>query len=131
MKAKPPLEKVEQQHIVQFIRSLGGSVYILGTKRRATDYQGTNQTPGVPDLIAFLGHRHMYIEVKRHGGKMSPPQVAFRQQCLKAGVSHIVGTYNDVVVTFLEWGVLTWASVPSYRQPARQKRPIDNPLTLR
>lgn len=119
MKPKPPLEKVEQQHIVQLVRSLGGAVYILGTKRRKGDYQGTNQTPGVPDLLAFVPVRgsgvvlHCYIEVKRKGGVMSEAQEGFQAACMRSGVRHVVGTYDDVLAMFIDWGVLDAVNVPA------------------
>src|SRR5688572_7830522 len=67
---KPPvqLEKLEQTHIIQLIKSLGGRVYVLGTRRSrgkrcqncgtfVPEDQGTRQTPGVSDLITFLPAR--------------------------------------------------------------------------
>ena len=117
-KPKPPLEKIEQQHIVQLIRSLGGAVYILGTKRRKGDYQGTNQTPGVPDLIAFVRRGadcwlHCYIEVKRKGGQMSEAQQGFQTCALLSGVCHIVGGYADVARALVAWGVMGPEQVPN------------------
>jgi hypothetical protein len=47
-------ERAEQSHIVQLLRTVGGQVYVLGTTRRRGDYAGTMQTPGLPDLLAFL-----------------------------------------------------------------------------
>ena len=46
-KPKPPLEKVEHAQIVKLIRSIGGVVHVLGM-------DGTMESPGVPELIAFL-----------------------------------------------------------------------------
>lgn len=47
-------EKAVQQQIVHLLRSLGAHVYEIGTRRRRQDYPGTMQSPGIPDLVAFL-----------------------------------------------------------------------------
>jgi hypothetical protein len=41
-------EKAEQAGIVKLVRALGGRVYVLGTRRKRGDFQGTMQTPGLP-----------------------------------------------------------------------------------
>lgn len=53
---RPPVipEKSEQSQIVQLLRSLGAQVYVLGNHRRKGDFAGTMQTPGLPDLQAFM-----------------------------------------------------------------------------
>ena len=108
MKArKPPVvpEKVEQARIVQLLRSLGASVYVLGhpSPSDGRRYHGTGQTPGIPDLYAFLPRRPgvapaetLWIEVKRQGGAVRPAQRVFEAECWEAGQFHILGTLDDV-----------------------------------
>lgn len=98
-------EKAEQAAIVQLLESLGAKVYVLGTRRPKGDYQGTRQTPGIPDLYAFMpprGHCRLWapvwIEVKAIGGKLNKAQEAFRNQCdFRVAAHHYVtGTCDDV-----------------------------------
>lgn len=109
-------EKAEQAAIVQLLESLGAKVYVLGTRRRKGDYQGTMQTPGIPDLYVFLPHvRHpqwphapfgataLWIEVKAEGGKLSPEQETFQCLCRNREVGHVVGGLHEVMV-FLATG---------------------------
>lgn len=113
MKLRPPLEKVEQQEGVKLLRMLGSHVYILGTKRRAGDYQGTNQTPGIADVEAFLpakaGHpaRILKWEVKRErGSKASPDQVRYAGHCTRAGVAYVIGTARTLTAWLVAEGYL-------------------------
>ena len=99
------LEKEIQADIVKLLETVGAAVYKIGTKRKKGDHQGTMQTPGIPDLVAFvpvrpsatLGHiGHMpsvqlWIEVKRPGGTMSFAQTDFRIHALRAGCEHVTG----------------------------------------
>lgn len=112
----PPIrsERVEQAHIVQLARTLGARVYVLGTVRRKGDYQGTMQTPGVPDLWMMwpacqrrepegydrlLSGCGLWWEVKRMGGTRSPAQRAFGAQCVSAGVRYGWGDLD----AFMAW----------------------------
>lgn len=83
----------------------GAIVYTLGTTRRKGDYQGTNQTPGLCDLIVFLpdgpNRRLLMIEVKSARGKLSPAQLVFRACCRLAKVDHLDGGL-DVVLAWLK-----------------------------
>ena len=127
-----PLEKVEQAHILQLIASVGGTAYVLGTRRPKGDYQGTRQTPGVPDVIAFVpkptmrGHGMqiaLFIEVKRSvGGRLSPEQSAFRDHCRFSGQEHVVGGLNAVIAWMVQNGVITDRQVPHYRLSAHLQR---------
>ena len=51
---KLPLEKEIQADIVKLLETVGAAVYKIGTKRKKGDHQGTMQTPGIPDLLAFV-----------------------------------------------------------------------------
>lgn len=105
-------EKVEQQRIVRLLRTLPAAVYTLGTTRRRTDYPGTMQSPGVPDLLCFLPRRDVYgarllmIEVKTARGVLSPAQHIFREQCRLAGIAHVVGPLDAVVAWLTTEGYL-------------------------
>ena len=51
---KLPLEKDIQADIVKMLKTVGAAVYRIGTTRKKGDHQGTMQTPGIPDLVAFV-----------------------------------------------------------------------------
>lgn len=132
-KAPDHPERREQKRIVGFLTSLGAKVWEIGTTRRKGDYQGTMQTPGLPDCIAFLkvpttyaanSHsltpvslvRHqLVIEVKVNGNTLRPEQRDYRQMCLEAGVDHVVGDLNHVIAWLVERGYIKAANVPHYR----------------
>lgn len=107
-----PNEKLEQAAIVSLIQQLGGTVYVLGTRRRRGDHQGTMMTPGLPDLFAFLPNPALkvgapavgiWIEVKADGGRLSAQQVLFQQRCQWAHVPYLTGGL-DAVIGFLHQG---------------------------
>lgn len=101
-------ERSVQQQIVMLLRSLGSQVYTLGTTRRAGDYHGTMQTPGLPDVMAFLparGERKgrlVMIEVKAPGGRARPDQLAFQDACRATGVAHVLGGLDQVVTWLVD-----------------------------
>lgn len=88
-------EKDEQSAIIQIARATGGLVWVLGTRRARGDYQGTRQTPGLPDLWIVwpnLARGHAaWWEVKTATGRRSPAQVAFAEACAAAGVAYGCG----------------------------------------
>ncbi|MFN7341536.1 MAG: hypothetical protein ACK5VI_10715 [Opitutia bacterium] len=92
----PPLEKNEQTEITKLLRLIGAKVYWLSQARH------TQQTPGVPDLFAFVKVGGeivpLWIEAKRNHRKAAerPEQIVFRLLCKLAGAEHIVGTLEDV-----------------------------------
>ena len=51
---KLPLEKEIQADIVKLLETVGAAVYRIGTTRKRGDHQGTMQTAGIPDLVAFV-----------------------------------------------------------------------------
>ena len=73
-------EKQIQADIVTLLETVGAAVYKIGTTRKKGDHQGTMQTPGIPDLVAFVRVPiaavfpdwrtlvQLWIEVKRPGG---------------------------------------------------------------
>lgn len=131
-------ERSEQAAIVQLLRALGAKVYTLGTTRRRGDYQGTMQTPGLPDIIAFLKwppptrgdsrvadtaaalgltRELLAIECKAEGGRMRPEQVEFRDLAIAAGVAHVTGGVDAVIAWLVARGHLRADQVAHYRQP--------------
>ena len=106
------LEKEIQADIVTLLETVGAAVYKIGTKRKKTDHQGTMQTPGIPDLVAFVKTpgwcitEQIWIEVKRPGGKMSKPQIAFSLHAVKAGCEHVVGGVDEVLAWLKARGVV-------------------------
>jgi hypothetical protein len=107
-------ERAEQAAIVKLLKLLGANVYVIGTVRRKGDYQGTCQTPGIPDLYCFLPrarHRRpvvhaptaLWIEVKAPNGRTSSAQLTFGHFARAAGTAHLIGGL-DVVTDWLKAG---------------------------
>lgn len=118
-------EKTEQAHVVKLYRSIGAAVYIMGTRRRAGDFQGTMQTPGIPDLMLFLPPvpgktmepALLFHEVKAARGRLSAEQKAFRDACRAAGVFHVVGGLDAAIEFLVRTGRARTESFPHYRRP--------------
>lgn len=113
---RPPLEKVEQAHICAFVRAtLQGKVWVLGTVRRRTDYQGTNQTPGLADLwmvlpaVRDLPSVGVWWETKSKAGQRSAAQVQFGEACQSAGVAYGFGPFD----AFMAWAISQGRVLPS------------------
>lgn len=116
MKAVPPRrpttrlsEKHVQRQIVDYLQLIGAQVYVLGTKRRKGDHQGTMQTPGIPDLWVFLPpakvlcseeRAGLWIEVKADDGRCSPAQLTFQKHAHESRVNYVCGNL-DAVQTWL------------------------------
>jgi hypothetical protein len=105
-------ERREQAAIVQLLRAIGGQVYIIGTVRRKTDFQGTCQTAGLPDLVCFLYRPRkdtavqLWIEVKAKGGRLRPAQAEFQSWCQAARVHHVTGGIDHVQNWLVDHGWL-------------------------
>lgn len=117
-------ERREQEAIARLLRSLGAMVYVLGTVRRRGDYPGTMQSPGLPDLLAFVPvppdrrlRRFLSVEVKAPGGRLRPAQAVWRDWCAAAGLAHVIGGLDEVIAWLLAEGVLRREEVAWYRQP--------------
>lgn len=113
----PVLEKIVQQQCVALLRSLGGKVWVLGTRRAAGDHQGTRQTPGFPDVVAFLRGTCVFLEVKAVGGRLRPEQAEFRAAAETCGapVFHIVGGVDDLFAWLVAQGIVKPENVPHQR----------------
>jgi hypothetical protein len=109
-------EKAEQAAIVRLLRTLGATVYVLGTVRRKGDHPGTMQTPGICDVLAFLPtslrtNMVLAIEVKAHGGRLRPAQEEFRAVCELSPVAYVTGGLDAVIAWLREHGYLKSANV--------------------
>jgi hypothetical protein len=127
-------EKAEQASGVTLLRSICGydAVYVIGTKRRRGDYQGTMQSPGIPDVFAYLPAPRfhpspfpadwlipLWWEVKAADGTLRKQQGVFREMSRRARVNHVVGTL-DALIEFLVAGYwLKAENVPHYRRASR------------
>lgn len=133
--SRPPRqrERAEQTAIVQLLRSLGAKVYTLGTTRRRGDYHGTMQTPGLPDVIAYIKRktwldadtpldgitrRLVFIECKAPGGRLRSEQVEFRGLAIAADVAHITGGVNEVIAWLIDQRYMKADQVAHYRAAA-------------
>lgn len=128
MTPKPRLERYEQADGVKLLRSLGAAVYVLGTKRRATDYQGTMQTPGVPDVHFFIGREDVvdfaFWEVKRSKlGRLSPSQADYAAHCQRAGIAYICGDLTALMRWLVGQGYLRADQLPHDRLAEPQQHP--------
>lgn len=104
-------ERAIQWRIVGLLRSVGCSVWVLGTTRRSGDYPGTMQTAGLPDLIAFLPRAQgvLFVEAKAPGGRLRPAQADFRACCLPLvadRVYHVTGGLEAVVGILAKLGIV-------------------------
>lgn len=115
-------EKAEQAHGVQLLRALGARVYVLGTVRRRGDHPGTMQTPGIPDVFAFLPkhegrRRTLWWEVKAVDGRLRREQIAFQALCGESDLAHVVGPHDALIAWLVGLGYLKANQLPHYRQP--------------
>lgn len=128
-------EKTEQSHIVQTIALLGGKSYVLGTRRgtvrcincgkQTPEHQGTKQTAGVSDVLAFLPLVNapvgspravlVFVEVKAARGRMSTEQQEFREWSLHACQAHVVGGFNAFADWLIERGICKETAFAHYR----------------
>lgn len=127
---KARLEKHEQADGVALLRQLGARVYVIGTRRPRGDTPGTMQTPGIPDVFAYLPRPRyaattrwrtrspLWWEVKRSaGGKVRAEQADFRLLSRDAGIDHVTGDLNALMSYLVTEGYLTANQLPHDRQP--------------
>lgn len=123
-----PLERDEQKAIITLLVRAGchysakddTDIYVLGTKRPrhlAKEAHRTYQTPGIPDLFAFLpaamfpipdrpAPRCVWIEVKAVDGRPSEAQERFERQCGYRKLAHVMGTADAVLAFLVHFGFL-------------------------
>ena len=123
-----PLEKHEQAAGVGLLRSLHCTVYVLGTARRAGDWQGTCQTPGICDVQAWLPDARGLLlwEVKSRVGKPSPAQVEFQtlaRACEErgCGIYYCLGPFDNLIAKLITLGLLKPGQVAHYHTEGRHE----------
>ena len=105
-------EKAVQQACVDLLTSVAGSVYVLGTRRPTGDYQGTRQTPGLPDVWFYLPRRGDrpavagWLECKAPKGRLSEAQRQFREECHESSTDHVTGGVDDLIEYLVSVGRL-------------------------
>ena len=98
-------EKAIQRAVIQLLMAARAEVYVLGVHRKRGDHQGTMQTPGIPDILAFLPpadgglgpYLQLWIEVKAPAGRESKAQRTFKTWCIFSRQSHITGGVDEVM----------------------------------
>jgi len=114
-RAKP--EAAEQEKALRLLRSMGARVWVAGTTRKRGDYQGTMQTPGLPDLpFVFLrrgdGYTLLVVEVKSptaarsiRAGR-SPEQLEVARLCELANIHYFCGDCDGLIGWLISHGFL-------------------------
>lgn len=112
--ANPPLEKMVQQQITRLFAAAGGIV------RSTSQTRASRVAVGIPDLmIHFPGSGFVFFECKTYRrpwrpmdppatwrpNPLSPDQVAFRDDCLAAGVRHAWGGLPQAEDLLVELGL--------------------------
>ena len=57
--------------------------------------------PGTPDLFGLLPGCTLWIEAKSTRGVMTPEQVAFREECRRLKIPHVVARSVDDIMPYL------------------------------
>lgn len=125
-------EDIEQNNIRRYVSGISGKVYVLGTRRRRGDYQGTMQTEGIADLwiclpaVAPSARYHLdtkepialWWETKGPKGRRSPEQIEFGERCAATRTPYGFGTCNDFFAWLIQHGRLSPDQIAHYRRPA-------------
>lgn len=131
----PNLEKFQQHDGCKLLASLGADIYTLGTRRSkgkpcpkcktfVPEDQGTRQTPGIADVLAFLPEKNgnppiaLWWEVKHaDGGRASADQIRFAELCRRSSQAHCLGPLDALYAWLIENRYLRPDQVPHYRLP--------------
>lgn len=118
--------QAEQAAGRKLLLALGAKVYAIGTTRRRTDYQGTMQTPGMPDIKFFIQargasprRRGVWWESKAGTGRLSPAQREFRDLATSSGEDYIAGDVDALIVWLCAEGYARANQFAHYRTEAR------------
>lgn len=135
------VESPEQRRVVALLGLINAAVFESGTKRPRPNpdcpvclrNQSTRQTPGIPDVEAFIDWRTHVLtgtaipptllkyECKAPGlgeKAMSPAQRQYRALCERTGIWHVVGDYTALLQALVDRGYLHPKNVPHYRLAA-------------
>lgn len=93
---RAPLESDVKAGITKALRTCGAQVWDTSQPHRAMI------TPGVPDLLVFLGPRFTFAEVKRPGGALSAGQRQFMEACRVACVPHRVWSSTEDAIRWVQ-----------------------------
>lgn len=73
----------------------------------AAQLKALGMVAGVADLIILHQGRAYALEVKARGGKQSPAQITFEENCREAGVPYACAdNIAAALTTLLDWGVI-------------------------
>ena len=64
--------------------------------------QGLGAYKGLPDRVAHINGKVIYLEIKKPKGKLSPYQEAFMLQCTHDGIDYIVIRSLDDLMNYME-----------------------------
>ena len=101
-------EKVEQQLIKAFVKTIGGEVWDTsqgfrgGSRRQRT----TRITEGLPDLLVFLPPKAVFFfwEVKGDGGRVTDDQRKFQAFAGRCNVACGIGDFDDFKKFLTQFG---------------------------
>lgn len=132
----PNLEKFQQVDGCKLLAALGADIYTIGTRRSrgkpcpkcktfVPEDQGTRQTPGIADVLAFLPAKAgaarvaLWWEAKHaDGGRVSPDQARFADLCRQSSQAHCIGAVDELIVWLIRNDYLRADRLPHYRVPA-------------
>ena len=80
-----PEEKVSRA-VQNLIAVVGGMVWNTEQGYRK-ERGGSRCTPGLPDMLVFVGGHFTFVELKAGRNKPNPAQLRFRDECWRAGIS--------------------------------------------
>lgn len=122
MKAPDPLERDIQRSVIQYLDAVriyaahvpNGSVLAGDIKARSIQANALKKAgvrPGFADLLLIQrtqdGSRVGFMEVKRRGGKLTPEQLTFADQCFDWRIPFaVVRSVDDAQSALKDWG---WA----------------------
>lgn len=81
-------EKKVQNEILNYLDKLEKNGYKVFHERRQAG--GFNYKKGIPDIYCVVNGKHIEIEVKKPGGKLSTMQEKFRDKCELLNINWIV-----------------------------------------
>ena len=64
--------------------------------------QGLGAYKGLPDRVAHINGKVVYLEIKKLKGKLSPHQKVFFEQCMIDDVDYAVIRSLDALIDYLE-----------------------------
>lgn len=80
-------EKKVQNEILKYLDKLEKDGYKIFHERRQAG--GFNYKKGIPDIYCVVNGKHIEIEVKKPGGKLSGMQEKFRDMCKEKNIEWI------------------------------------------